>query len=55
MVDEFTNLLGYASKEDWITMFKYYVPTFSPVSKLDPFDTELGGSVILPLQANYKL
>ncbi len=40
MVEEFKNLLYYSTKEDWISILKYYVPNFNPSSKIDQFDTE---------------
>jgi FlaA1/EpsC-like NDP-sugar epimerase len=52
MVEEFTNILGYASREDWMTMFKYYVPTFNHYSKFDQFDAETPVDTIIPLLAN---
>jgi len=55
MIEEFTNILGYATKEDWVTMFKYYVPTFSSAAKFDPYDTETNGHELLPLQVNLKV
>ncbi len=54
MVDEFTTMLAYASKEDWLAAFKYYVPTFSPSGKVDIYDTENMSDDDLPLQANSK-
>ncbi len=54
MVKEFTDMMSYSTKDDWIAIFKYYVPTFNPTSSLDQFDTETG-SGILPLQANSKI
>ncbi len=40
MVEEFKNLLDYSTKEDWISILKYYVPNFNPSNKIDQFDTE---------------
>ncbi len=54
MVEEFNNMLSYSSKEDWIAIFKYYVPAFSPTAKIDPFDTETENEN-LPFQANSKI
>ncbi len=40
MVEEFKNLLDYSTKDDWISILKYYVPNFNPSNKIDQFDTE---------------
>ena len=31
MVDEFCNFADFRSKEDWVALFKYYIPTFQTV------------------------
>lgn len=40
MVNEFKNLNGHTSKEDWMSIFKYYVPSFQHTS-LSPQSTEV--------------
>jgi FlaA1/EpsC-like NDP-sugar epimerase len=54
MIEEFNNILSYATREDWIAMFKYYVPTFNHASRLDPFDTEISANDILDMQVDLK-
>ena len=51
MLDGFKSLNGHASKQEWIELFKFYVPTFKPSGDFDRFDTEITGieTVELPI------
>ena len=52
MVEEFKNLLDYSTKEEWISILKYYVPNFNPSYKIDQFDTESISVEPISLSAN---
>ncbi len=43
MLDEFRAINGHATKQEWIELLKFYVPTFQPSSDFDRFDTEFAG------------
>lgn len=53
MVDEFRNLNGHTSKADWVTIFKYYVPSFQHTSTIHKKTKNISYSeLISPAKAN---
>ena len=52
MVDEFRSLNGHTSKEDWKSLFKYYVPTYQPSIRKNEPSEDFDESVFILPQKN---
>lgn len=55
MVNEFKNLNGQLSKEDWIVIFKYYVPSFQHTSLSHKINEDINYAGFVPSMNENKL